>query len=208
VAVADPLERDGLREALEGHGMTVTAEVDSADDAVLAAIGTRPDICVLDVDLPRPGGIAACARILDEVPGTAVVMLAAEPRDDDLFAALRAGARGYLLAETDPDRLPLALEGVLAGEAALPRTLVARLIQEFRTRERGGVPVLRPGGEPLSGREWEVLSLMAEGIRTREIAGRMGISDVTVRRHVQAVLRKLEVPDRAGAVELLRRAGG
>jgi two-component system, NarL family, nitrate/nitrite response regulator NarL len=193
----------GMRSALEDAGMKVVAEVTNGQDALLAAIGTAPDVALLDVHMPG-GGIEAAAAIAREVPGTAVVMLSGIVRDEDVFAALLAGARGFLLKDTDPERLPLALEGVLRGEAALPRTLVARLIEEFRKRQTERLPLSGPTGERPSEREWEVLKLMADGLPTRAIAARLGISEVTVRRHVSAVVEKLGVTDRAAAVQVFR----
>jgi DNA-binding NarL/FixJ family response regulator len=133
-------------------------------------------------------------------------MLGDAPQDEELFAALRVGARGFLLKDTNPERLPHALEGVVKGEAALPRVLMARVIEEFRLRERSRVPLVGPAGESASEREWEVLALMADGLTTREIAERAGISEVTVRRHASALVRKLGVADRAAAVEAFRSA--
>jgi DNA-binding NarL/FixJ family response regulator len=199
--------RSGVRGALEAHGMVVCAEVGTGEAAVDAASEQRPDVCLLDVQMPGMGGIAAAARIAEILPAIAVIMLAAEANDDDLFSALRAGARGFLLKDTDPDRLGFAVEGVLSGEAALPRTLVMRVIHEFRSRDgRRRIPLLRTGGEPLTEREWEVLELMGDGRTTHEIGSELRISDVTVRRHVSTVLKKLHVGDRAAAIELLRRA--
>ena len=116
---------------LEEHGFDVCVEAANAADSVAAAERERPDVCVLDVHMPGDG-IAAAAEIAARFPEIAVVMLTVSDSDDHLFAALRAGAQGYLLKDMDPDRLPLALEGVLAGEAALPRALVARVLDEFQ----------------------------------------------------------------------------
>jgi DNA-binding NarL/FixJ family response regulator len=197
----------GMRSALEDAGMQIVAEVTNGQDAVLAAIGTRPDVALLDVHMPGGGGIDAAAAIAREVPDTAVIMLSGVFSDEDLFAALLAGARGFLLKDTDPERLPHALEGVLNGEAALPRTLVARLIDEFRARETERLPVSGPTGVRPSEREWEVLKLLADGLSTRAIATRLGISEVTVRRHVSAVVDKLGVAGRDAAVQLFRSSG-
>jgi DNA-binding NarL/FixJ family response regulator len=183
----------GIREALENAGMQVVAQVTNGPDAVLAAVRTTPDVVLLDVDMAG-GGIEAAGQIVREVPGTAVVMLSDDARDQDLFAALKAGARGFLLKDTDPDRLPFALEGVMKGEAALPRTLMARLIDEFRG------PLTGPTGQRLSEREQEVLQLMADDLSTGQMADRLAISAVTVRRHVSALVKKLGVADRAAAV--------
>jgi DNA-binding NarL/FixJ family response regulator len=154
-----------------------------------------------------PGdGIRAAEVIARELPETAVVMLTVSRTDSDLFDALRVGACGYLLKDIDPARLPLALHGVLEGEAALPRRLVSLLIEEFRERRRRRRILL--GGRrsvELTDREWEVLELMRQGLSTEEIGTRLFISPVTVRTHVSAILRKLQVPNREAAVALLDR---
>src|SRR5206468_6425790 len=118
---------------------------------------------------------------------------------------VRAGAVGYLLKDMDPERLRFALLGVTQGEAALPRVLVTRLMLEFRVRE-GRRRLLAAGGHQaeLTRREWDVLTLLAEGASTREIAASLNVSAVTVRRHVSGVLGKLGVSSREAAVELLR----
>jgi DNA-binding NarL/FixJ family response regulator len=151
------------------------------------------------------GGIAAAARIGDLLPQTAIVMLTVSRDDADLFDALRAGASGYLLKDIDPDRLPVELESVLAGEAALPRGLVTRLVEEFRTRDHSRLLLAgrRPGAR-LTNREWDVLELLRDGRSTGEIAARLAISPVTVRRHVSEILRKLRVVNRQAAIQLLR----
>jgi DNA-binding NarL/FixJ family response regulator len=155
-----------------------------------------------------PGsGIKAAEEIVQALPATVVVMLTVSRDDDDLFAALRAGASGYLLKDTDPSRLPFALRGVLDGEAALPRGLVARLIEEFRTRgKRRRLPLMRQRGVELTEREWEVLEFLHDGLSTSEIAERMTISPVTVRRHVSEILKKLRVTSREEAIQLMDRS--
>lgn len=193
--------RVGVRGALADGGFRVVAEAGRADAAVDAARRERPDVCVLDVNMPG-GGIAAAARITEELPGTAVVMLTVSRDDEDLFAALRAGARGYLLKDMDPGRLAAALRGVLSGEAALPRTLVARLIGEFRVDGRPSRRLGRRRGATLTAREGEVLELLRREMTTAEIAHRLGVADVTVRRHVSAILAKLRVPDRKAMARL------
>ena len=124
--------------------------------------------------------------------------------DEDLFDSLRAGAAGYLLKDMNPERLPRALVAVLEGEAALPRRLVARLIDEFRERGRRRRAQLPSGGAvDLTSREWEVLDLIRQRYSTAQIASRLFISEGTVRSHVAAILHKLGVPDRESALRLL-----
>jgi DNA-binding NarL/FixJ family response regulator len=121
--------------------------------------------------------------------------------DRDLFAALRAGASGYLLKEMDPARLPHALSDVLNGEAALPRTLVTRLIDELRDRTPRRRKALAEGPyAELTSREWQVLDLLRQELSTAEIARRLVLSPVTVRTHVNSILRKVRAPDREALV--------
>ncbi|HET8606635.1 MAG TPA: response regulator transcription factor [Gaiellaceae bacterium] len=205
VLIADdhPPTRAGVRLVLEEHGFAVCAEEADAESAVAAALRERPHVCLLDIRMPG-GGIAAAGRISAALPETAIVMLTVSRDDDDLFDALRAGASGYLLKDIERERLPAALNGVLAGEAPLPASLVARLVEEFRHRDRRRRLLLasRPGVQ-LRDREWEVLELLRDGLTTAEIAKRLFVAEVTVRSHVSAILRKLRVPDRESAVRLL-----
>ena len=208
VLLADDHEaiRSGVRETLEEAGFEVCAEAADASDAVKAALRERPQVCLLDVHMPG-SGIRAAGEIAAALPDTAVVMLTVSRNDEDLFDALRAGAAGYLLKDIDPERLAHALHGVLSGEAALPRTLVARVIDQFRTSSPGRrMALVGQRGAELSSREWRVLQLLGEGLTTKQIGERLFISPVTVRRHVSSTLAKLDVPDRAAAVELLERS--
>ncbi len=195
--------RAGVRLALEGSEFAVVAEAHDARSTVAAALRESPDICVLDVRMPG-GGIEAAAEIAARLSGVVIVMLTVSQDDEDLFAALRAGAAGYLLKDTQPELLPAALRAAADGEAAMSPVLVTRLIDEFRAREhRRRVPLLGQRGVRLTEREWEVLELLREGRSTAAIADRLAISPVTARRHISAILHKLEVPTRAAAVRLL-----
>jgi len=205
VTLADdhPPTRAGVRRALEQGNWIVLAEAPDGETAFNDAMEHRPDVVLLDIHMPGGGGVQAAEKISNALPETSVVMLTVSRNDGDLFAALRAGASGYLLKDIDPSRLPMALEGVLRGEAALPRNLVARLMEEFRGRGRRRMTLPNRQAVGLTGREWEVLEAMGEGLKTAEIAERLHVSAVTVRTHVSAILRKLHVQDRASAVKLL-----
>jgi DNA-binding NarL/FixJ family response regulator len=205
VLIADDHEttRLDVRVALEQDGFVVSAEEDTGPGAVAAALRDPPDLCLLGVQVPG-GGIKAAAVIRARLTETEVVMLSASSNDDDLFAALQAGASGYLVKPMDPARIGATLAGVLRGEAALPRGLTARLIREFRARGRTGrAPLARRGKNDLTRREWDVLDCLCEGLSTRRIAGRLFISETTVRRHVGSILTKLEVSSRQAAVEMV-----
>lgn len=205
VLVADdhPLTRTGIRLALESNGFEVCAEAGDADSAVELALRENPDVCLLDVRMPGDG-IRAAQRITRFVPRAAVVMLTASSDDDALFAALSAGAVGFLLKDRELGRLPEALRGVLKGEAAVPRDLTGRVLAEFR--RRGGAQRLPLPGRPgvsLTRREAEVLDLLRQDLRTAEIGERLFLSAATVRTHVSALLRKFQVSDREALRELL-----
>jgi len=191
-----------VRAALDGHGFEIAAEVGTAPAAIEAALEHRPDVALLDINMPG-NGIVAAIEISSRLPDTAVVMLTVSRDDDDLFAALRAGAVGYLLKDTDPERLPNALLGVLRGEGALPRTLVARLVEEFRGRGKRRLRIVGDKSVELTPREWQVLEGLRDGLSTEDLAERLYVSPVTVRSHVSAILKKLKVPDRAAAIKLL-----
>jgi DNA-binding NarL/FixJ family response regulator len=190
--------RAALRSALESRGrFKVCAESGTAYGAVAAAVEHKPDVALLDIRMPG-NGIEAAREIAMQCPETAIVMLTVSRDDADLFDALSAGARGYLLKDIDHEQLPRALQGVIEGEAALPRSLVARLVDEFRIRESAAASA-RPQTGPfaaLTEREWDVLGLMRAGLSTGEIAARLFVTPVTVRTHVSAIMRKLHVPDR------------
>lgn len=198
--------RVGARRALESQGVQVVAEASNAAEAVAGALAQRPDVCLLSVRMPG-NGIAAAEQINAALPDTKIVMLTESERDEDLFGAIRAGAVGYLLKTTSAERLPHAIKGVASGEAALPRTLVPRLLAELREggRRRRVALADSPEGIDLTPREFEVLQLLRQRAPTAEMAAQLHISEVTVRRHVSALLTKLGVPSRRAAVELLER---
>jgi DNA-binding NarL/FixJ family response regulator len=204
VLVADdhPLTRLGIRCAL-GDGFELCGEAGDADAAVAAALQSRPDICLLDVDMPG-NGIRAAARIADLLPAVAVVIISAADDDDTVFAALRAGAVGYLPKETVFTRLPEALRGVLAGEAAVPRQVTARLLAELRHPGRVRLPRGPRGRAALTSRETDVLELLLAGLGTAEIGERLFLAPPTVRTHVAALMRKFQVRDRAALLLLFQ----
>jgi DNA-binding NarL/FixJ family response regulator len=195
--------RADVRDALEADpDFEVVAAVRDAPAAIEAALRERPDVCLLDVRMPG-GGTSAAWEITARLPTTKVVMLTVSRDDDDLFAALRAGASGYLLKDLPSKDLPQAIRDVLNGEAAIPGALVARLIGEFRDRApKRRILAARQGGADLTSREWEVLDLLRADLSTAEIARRLVISQATVRSHIAAVLHKLRVPDRETARRL------
>jgi DNA-binding NarL/FixJ family response regulator len=197
--------RADVRRALADGGMDVCAEAADAAHAVQLALETRPDICLLDVRMPG-GGVAAAWEIAARLPTAKIVMLTVWDEDASLFAALRAGAVGYLLKDIDLRVLPRALRDVAEGRAAIPRSLVARMVKQFhgtdprfRTTAFAGQP-----GPRLTSREWDVLAGLADGLSTREIGRRLQLRPSGIRAHISAIVRKLGVADRGAAVEVFR----
>ena len=195
--------RGRIRESLEVGGCHVVGEGATAEEAVRLTNEHRPHVALLDIHMPG-SGIRAAHEITRSLADVTVVMLTQSVEEDDLFDSLRAGASGYLLKDTDPARLPLALRGVLDGEAAMPRRLVARVMEEFRAPAKRRLARKSSAAAKLSAREWEVMELLSQGLSTEEVASRLFLSPTTVRVHVSTVLRKLRVKDRAAAFEALR----
>jgi DNA-binding NarL/FixJ family response regulator len=194
--------RTEIRLALEEDSrFEIGGEAGDASGAIDAAIRERPDVCLLDINMPG-GGIAAAWEITARLPQVKVVMLTVSTDDRDLFAALKAGAAGYLLKGMDPRELAGALAGVVRGEATIAPALLGRVITEFRDRSARRRTTTAEGAEAqLTSREWQVLELLRHDLTTSEIARRLVLSPVTVRTHVNSILRKLRVRDRE---ELLR----
>jgi DNA-binding NarL/FixJ family response regulator len=199
--------REDVRQALaDDERFTVCGTVDDAAEAVRAAVQQHPDVCILDIRMPG-SGLAAAWEIGARLPGTKIVMLTVSDEDTDLFAALRAGADGYLLKTMNLRRLPDALYGVCFGEAAIPRTLVTRVLELRRGREPRWRPLAANDFAEgrLTSREWEVLELVAQGRSTAEIAGRLVLTASAVRAHIASIVRKLKVANREAAAELFRK---
>lgn len=203
IADDHPAIRLGVRMALTRGGFQVLAEAASCDRAVEAVVRERPDVCLLDIYMPG-GGIEAAREISTAVPATAIVMLTVSASTDDVMAALRAGAVGYLPKDTNPDRLPVALCGVLRGEAALPRALIGRMLPELRTLTAAASEPVCVGGVQLTRRESEILRMLHTGLSTVAIGERLSLSPITVRRHISAAVAKLGVADRSAAMKAIQ----
>lgn len=204
VVLADdhPVIRLGVRMALLRGGFRVLAEAADRDGAVEAVLREQPEICLLDISMPG-GGIEAAAILSRAAPTTAVVMLTVSERPGDMLAALRAGAKGYLPKDTSPERLPMALCGVLRGEAALPRMLVGRVLSEFRHLPDPERAPLRVPGVELTARESETLRLLRAGLSTIQIGEQLSLSPVTVRRHISTGVAKLGANGRDEALRAI-----
>jgi DNA-binding NarL/FixJ family response regulator len=207
VAEADAPTRVGLRLVLAADGFDIVAEARRAAEAVDAARELELDAAMVAASLPG-GGIDAAREIAGERPGLCLVIVSDDPSGEELVDAVLAGASGYLGRDVSQERLPAVLRAVLAGEVALPRRHTRHLLETLRGRDVRRAIVTAQAKGALSDREWEVLQLLADGASTAEIARRLRISAVTVRRHVSSICAKLGVPDRAGAVALMKRSAG
>ena len=197
-----PLTRSALAALLQQHGFEVVGEASDGEEAIEAAARLQPDLILLDLSMPGLDGITALPRLREAAPECEVVVLTASGMEENLLAAIRGGAAGYLLKSEPPARIVEFLRGAANGEAALSGAVARRLLEQVREGSRGtGVP--DEIAEALSARELEVLLLLDGHLATEEIARRLFISEHTVRSHVKSLLRKLGVSSRREALEAL-----
>ena len=200
-----PLTRDALAALLTQQGFDVVGEAEDGAEAIAAAESLQPDIVLLDLTMPGMDGLTALPRIRERAPGSEVVVLTASDIEENLLAAIRAGASGYLLKTEPPEQIAAFLRGVARGDAALSGGVARRLLERVRDGGRlGGVP--EEVTRVLSAREVEVLLLLDEHLATDEIAQRLFISEHTVRSHVKSLLKKFGVSSRREALERLESA--
>jgi DNA-binding NarL/FixJ family response regulator len=206
IGANDPATLVGMRIALEAGDIEVVGQVQTLNQLFEAIELEGPDVCLVDVDL-QGGGLRAAAEVAGRAPAVRLVLLAEDADDEPFLDAIRVGAAGYVPKRIAPERLASVVRAVMDGEPAIPRALVSVLIAHYRARPaRRQLPVRQGGGADLTSREWEVLDFMRAGLSTRQIADRLFISEVTVRRHIGSVLKKLDVTTRADALRLLESA--
>ena len=207
VLIADPLQifRAGVRNLLAREGGFTVAEVATFDELMESIDERCPDVALVDLELPPAGGVSA-VQLLAKRCSAYTIVWSFEPTRESVLSAVRAGAHGFLHKQISPEGLVRALRGVAQGEAPLSRDLASLMIdalhgldERARARERAAV---------LSTREREVLELLAEGARNKQIAAMLVISEFTVKRHVQNILQKLDLPSRRAAATFYRAAFG
>jgi DNA-binding NarL/FixJ family response regulator len=198
------LVRSAIRQALEAPDVTVVGEARSAEEALEMAPRLRPDLVLLDIDLPGMSGIDAVRELAPRLPDTRVVMLTVSTDRRDLLDAVRHGAFGYLTKDLSGEALLRAVRGIRRGDLPMSRVHAALVVDHLARSGRSGVSAADEVGGLLSAREQEVLRLLAEGMTDREIASALAISPRTVESHVSSVLRKLGVRNRAEAAQRYR----
>ena len=204
IVIADDhaIVREGLRgliAAIDGYELAGTAA--TGHEAVRAAVTLHPDVLVMDISMPGGTGIAATREITRVAPKVAVLMLTMFDDDDSVFAAVRAGALGYVLKGNDPEDIVRAITSVAAGEAVFGPGIARRALTFL------GAPGAQPVLPALTPREREVLTLIATGLGNATIADQLGVSPNTIANHVSSIFRKLQVDTRAEAIVTARDAG-
>lgn len=202
------LFREGLRALLSAQpGLEIVGEAATGAEVVALAAQELPDIILMDIQMPGLNGLTATARLLDANPHIGVIVLTMLEDDDSVFAAMRAGARGYVLKGADKTEMLRTIQAVARGEALFGPAIARRLVtffQEVRSLKSGAPPRAFP---ELTEREHEVLDLIARGQNNAEIAARLSLAPKTVSNHISNIFSKLQVADRAQAIVRARESG-
>ena len=207
VAADEGPARRALSQALRHADVVVVAEAYDGTEAVELARYHEPDLVIMDVGVSGLDAIAATRRITRELPDVIVILLTGAASEDLGVLGLRVGAAGYLRGDLHPLSLARAIVGALRGEAAIPRSMAMRLVEQIRGETASGEH-MRPVGGPLTARQWEVLDLLCEGRTTEEIAAALTVSVETVRSHVKGIFRRLNVRSREEAAAVACRLRG
>ena len=208
--------RQGLATILKyAPGIDVVGQARDGEEAVVLTHALRPDVVLMDLKMPRLGGIPATRRICVAMPQTHVIILTTYDADELVFAGIKAGARGYLLKDASAEMLIEAIRGVVQGESQLDPTVARKVLSEFQRlaayeqapRSLGHNREGEPAIEPLTPREEEVLRLLVEGLSNKEIGARLHLSEGTVKNYVSSIIAKLQANDRTHAVVTALRRG-
>jgi two-component system nitrate/nitrite response regulator NarL len=196
------LVRNAVREAISTDDIEVVAESSSAEDAIAPALRLRPDIILLDIDLPGMSGLHLVRELAPRLPDTKIVMLTVSSAHRDLVEAVRFGAAGYLTKDLTPEALLRSVRGAQEGDLPMPRRMAAEVMAHLARQGRSDASQVT-GLPRLTDRELEILRMISDGGTDRHVATRLGISIRTVETHVSNVLHKLGVRSRAEAAALL-----
>ncbi|MEO5657470.1 MAG: response regulator transcription factor [Nitrospiria bacterium] len=201
------LFRKGLVNLLRDRGLHVVGEAADGRAGIEQAVRLAPDVVLMDLNMPACNGIEATRAIHERLPEARILMLTVSEEDENLFAAIKAGAKGYLVKNIDPDELVTAIDRVMAGDAVIPHHLAAKLLTEFAAMANSRV--ISPSGDAngLTNREVEILRHLSTGAANKEIANALSISDHTVKIHLKNILQKLHLCNRTQAAIYAQRHG-
>ena len=206
-----PLFRDGLKNLLTSRGVEVVGTAQDGLDALEKARALRPDVILMDVQMPQMDGLAATRLIKAEIPDVTIVMLTMSGEDEQLFSAIKSGATGYLLKTQDTEEFFNLLMGLSRGEVPLSPGLAGRLLKEYahQAEEMKAVQAAaqRDEIEGLSSRQMQVLTLVAQGLMYKEVAAKLGLGERTVKYHMGEIIARLHLDNRAQVIEYARRMG-
>ena len=205
IAEDQTLMRQGLRTILDlNDGFTVVGEAENGQAAVERVLALRPDVVLMDVQMPVMNGVAATREITQALPATKVIILTTFDYDEYIFDGMKAGARGYMLKDMPAAELLDNIRRIHAGESIVQPSVATRLIAEFS--QRRSAPQ-QPGYEPLSERELEVLRLLADGANNKAIATQLVLAEGTIKNYVSSILDKLHAANRTHATRIAREQG-
>lgn len=193
------LFRQSLNVLLTANGYEVIGMAGNGFEALAAARALRPDLILMDIEMPECDGVTATRLIKAEMPDITIVMLTVSSADENLFAAIRSGASGYLLKSQSADQFLLLVAQVAEGGAALPPDLAARLLREFARQPDSGTQTDEPA-ESLTPRQLEILTLIAQGLPYAQIGGVLHLSEPTIRYHVKQIMERLHLHNRAQVI--------
>jgi len=196
------LFRKGIINLLQQQsGIEVVGEAKDGREGIALAKRLRPDVILMDVQMPGCNGIEATEAIRQDLPDVRIIMLTVSEQDEDLFSAIKAGARGYLLKSVEPDHLLKSIDLLMKGEAVIPHNMASKLLTEFSALSKKPAPAADPSGDyqPLTNREKEILQTLSGGSTNKEIATALNISEHTVKIHLKNILKKLHMNNRIQA---------
>jgi DNA-binding NarL/FixJ family response regulator len=204
-----PLFLDGLKNLLTGRGLQVAGTAQDGLEALEQARRLRPDLILMDIEMPGLDGLAATRLIKSELPDIQIVMLTMSAAEENLFKAIKSGASGYLLKTQDTEEFFQLLLGTTQGEVPLSPGLAAKILKEFERQPEVGNAAAseREGQEKLSPREVEVLTLVASGFTYKEVGAKLHLAERTIKYHMAEIIRRLHMENRAQVIAYARRMG-
>ena len=200
-----PLLRNGLASLLRAHGHEVVGEADDGRQALDMVGQASPDVVLMDISMPVMGGLEATRLMTAQHPEVKIVMLTVSDDENDLFEAVKSGAKGYLLKDLRASQFFEALDAIDRGEAVIPTRLAGNLLEEFRSKSQGAAEI--GPGDALSPREREVLDHVSQGLTNKEVAEKLYISENTVKYHMKNILDKLHLRNRSQVIAWAARQG-